>query len=119
MDIGAGKDLNQLVEHFLDEGDAFGAGIEQIGEDAPAVARLGPVAENAELGVSCDERLRVAGLACSRDGAETINDEVEALYTNGPAGGGGVRTRLVDVVGIVSTLVERSAVRSETTILEA
>ena len=66
-----------------------------------------------------DARLRVAGLACSRDGAETINDEVEALYTNGPAGGGGVRTRLVDVVGIVSTLVERSAVRSETTILEA
>src|SRR4029434_3616730 len=34
-------------------------------------------------------RLRVAARATSREEAAVVGDEVEALYTNGPAGGGG------------------------------
>ena len=63
--------------------------------------------------------LRVAGLARSLDEAEMICQEVESLYTNGPAGGGGVRTHVIEVIGIVSTLVDRDAVNPTTTLLEA
>ena len=63
--------------------------------------------------------LRVAGLVRSLDEAEMICQEVESLYTNGPAGGGGVRTHVIEVIGIVSTLVDRDAVSPTTTLLEA
>ena len=36
--------------------------------------------------------------------------EVEGLYTNGPAGGAGVRVHTEEVIGIVSTLIPRDAV---------
>lgn len=63
-------------------------------------------------------RLRVAGMTRSLDQAQTICQEVESLYTNGPAGGGGVRAQVSEVIGIVSTLVDRDAVNPETTLLE-
>ena len=36
-------------------------------------------------------RLRVAGRSADRQKAALIGEEVEALFTNGPAGGGGAR----------------------------
>jgi hypothetical protein len=63
-------------------------------------------------------RLRVAGRARSRDEAALIGDEVEALYTNGPAGGGGARKYVNEQIGIVSTLVDRARVTSTVTIRE-
>jgi hypothetical protein len=63
-------------------------------------------------------RLRVAGRARSRDEAAIIGDEVEALYTNGPAGGGGARKYVNEQIGIVSTLVDRARVASAVTIRE-
>jgi hypothetical protein len=63
-------------------------------------------------------RLRVAGRARSRDEAAVIGDEVEALYTNGPAGGGGARKYVNEQIGIVSTLVDRARVASAVTIRE-
>lgn len=36
-------------------------------------------------------RLRVAGACADRVQVERLMNEVTALYTNGPAGGGGVR----------------------------
>ncbi len=63
-------------------------------------------------------RLRVAAIG-SAEAAGSVCEEVEALYTNGPAGGGGVRTNVSDVIGIVSTLIPRDAVRPRLTILEA
>ena len=53
-------------------------------------------------------RLRVAGRGRSRADAAIIGDEVEALYTNGPAGGGGARKYVNEQIGIVSTLVDRA-----------
>jgi len=55
-------------------------------------------------------RLRVAGKAATAQQAARVGEEVEALYTNGPGGGGGVRKYVQDVVGIVSTLIPRNKV---------
>lgn len=61
-------------------------------------------------------RLRVAGKASSSAQAALIGEEVEALYTNGPGGGGGVRKYVHETVGIVSTLLERDKVKHTVTI---
>jgi hypothetical protein len=63
-------------------------------------------------------RLRVAALAPDRQRAEVVCHEVEALYTNGPAGGGGVRTDVREVIGIVSALIPRSEVEPQVSVLE-
>ena len=52
-------------------------------------------------------RLRVAARAATAERAALVGDEVEALYTNGPAGGGGTRKYVQEQVGIVSTLIDR------------
>jgi hypothetical protein len=63
-------------------------------------------------------RLRVAARASTRDAAERVGMEIEALGTNGPAGGGGFRKLLHERVGVVSTLLERERVRSRISLLE-
>jgi hypothetical protein len=55
-------------------------------------------------------RLRVAGRAETRKAASMIQREVEALYTNGPAGGGGVAGSTRDTIAILSTLIPREMV---------
>ena len=62
-------------------------------------------------------RLRVAGKADSAEKAALIGEEVEALYTNGPAAGGGVRKNINEVIGVVSILVERHLLKANVTIL--
>ncbi|MGA8206358.1 MAG: acyclic terpene utilization AtuA family protein, partial [Woeseiaceae bacterium] len=49
-----------------------------------------------------DVRLRVAGRVATEDDAKTIGREVEALYTNGPAGGGGARAYVRQILSIAS-----------------
>ena len=55
-------------------------------------------------------RLRVAARDDDQETVQAVAQEVETLYTNGPAGGGGARTDVQLVVGIVSTLIDRAAV---------
>ena len=57
-----------------------------------------------------DVRLRVALNHEERTAAERLPREVTALYTCGPAGGGGVRTALRPRLGTVSCLVPREAI---------
>jgi hypothetical protein len=57
-----------------------------------------------------DVRLRVALRHAERSQAERLAREVTALYTCGPAGGGGVRTSLRAQLGTVSCLVPREQV---------
>jgi Acyclic terpene utilisation family protein AtuA len=64
-------------------------------------------------------RLRVAARSPDRDTARLVGEEVEALFTNGPAGGGGVRKGTVEQVGIVSCLVPRDSVKTEILVFEA
>ncbi|AYQ31925.1 acyclic terpene utilization AtuA family protein [Runella sp. SP2] len=58
-------------------------------------------------------RLRLAANAETAQKAAIIGEEVEALYTNGPAGGGGARKYVTELVGIVSVLVNRKKVSPE------
>ena len=53
-------------------------------------------------------RIRVAGRTTTMEEAVRIGREVETLYTNGPAGGGGVRKEARSVIGVVSTLLDRA-----------
>jgi hypothetical protein len=63
-------------------------------------------------------RLRVAALGETAHEADAVCHEVEALYTNGPAGGAGVRGRAEEVIGIVSTLLPRDAVTPQVAMME-
>ena len=54
----------------------------------------------------------------SREEAAIVGDEVEALYTNGPAGGGGARKYVNEQIGIVSTLIDRARVQAAVTVRE-
>lgn len=61
-------------------------------------------------------RLRVSLRTLDRTVATSLCEEVEALYTNGPFGGGGVTTTVRETTGIVSTLVDRSVVETKVTL---
>lgn len=64
-------------------------------------------------------RLRIAAKAQTLEDAALLGEEVESLYTNGPAAGGGVRKLVNEVIGIVSTLIDRNEVEAQTTIIES
>ena len=83
------------------------------------LAGVGPRLRAEVLGGGDEYRLRVA--ASGRDLAllDEVGFEVEALYTNGPAGGGGVRVHTGEVIGIVSTFVPRQRVAPSVTLMEA
>jgi Acyclic terpene utilisation family protein AtuA len=63
-------------------------------------------------------RLRVAGKCETAAYAGEIGREVQTLYTNGPAGGGGATMRTKPVLGIVSTLIDRNHVHPDVCIEE-
>lgn len=55
-------------------------------------------------------RIRVAGRSADQKQAARIGREVEALYTNGPSGGGGAFTSVKPVMAVASTLIDRALV---------
>lgn len=63
-------------------------------------------------------RVRLAARTATRALAEQVGQEVEALYLNGPFGGGGVTMSVREVVAVASALIPRDAVRPECRILE-
>jgi hypothetical protein len=63
-------------------------------------------------------RLRVAARAPTPEQAMLVGEEVEALYTNGPGGGGGTRKHVQEQIGIASTLIERERVSTSVTLKE-
>jgi hypothetical protein len=62
-------------------------------------------------------RVRLALRCATRAQAEQVGQEVEALYLNGPAAGGGVTQSVREVVAVASALVPRSAARTAVQIL--
>lgn len=72
-----------------------------IGLDA--VSRL-PALVEGQVG---EVRARIVGRSGTAAGAQAVGAEVEALYTNGPFGGGGVSRSVRRVVAIASCLVPR------------
>ncbi|AOJ62235.1 ABC transporter substrate-binding protein [Burkholderia ubonensis] len=73
----------------------------------------------AEPGEPAEVRVRVAGRAATADEALRIGNEVETLYTNGPAGGGGVVKATREVIAVQSVLLPRTAVAPSFSFVEA
>ncbi|OMG73543.1 acyclic terpene utilization AtuA family protein [Burkholderia ubonensis] len=73
----------------------------------------------AEPGEPAEVRVRVAGRAATADEALRIGNEVETLYTNGPAGGGGVVKASREVIAVQSVLLPRTAVTPSFSFVEA
>ncbi|HKT96125.1 MAG TPA: acyclic terpene utilization AtuA family protein [Paraburkholderia sp.] len=63
-------------------------------------------------------RVRVAGRTSSAKEAARIGNEVETLYTNGPAGGGGVTKATREVLAVQSVLLPREHVNPVVQFLE-
>ena len=76
-----------------------------------AIAQARPETEPTEV------RLRVAVRTPSRRDAQRVANEVEALYTNGPAAGGGASKSVREVVAAAAVLVPRDWVRPQVTVL--
>ncbi len=64
-------------------------------------------------------RLRVAGRTETHAEAVRIGNEVETLYTNGPAGGGGAWKSAREVVAVQSVLVPAALARPRVHVIEA
>jgi hypothetical protein len=63
-------------------------------------------------------RLRLSALCSSPDDARLAGEEVVGLYNNGPAGGGGCRSHVTELIGILSTDIARETVKPEVTLVE-
>jgi hypothetical protein len=68
---------------------------------------------SAHAGEPYEVRVRVAGRTENRREAVRIGNEVETLYTNGPAGGGGAVKSARDVVAVASVLLPRELARPQ------
>lgn len=85
--------------------------LDLVGVDSMHGARRGQDREPYEV------RVRLALRAPTQTQAQWAAREVEALYLNGPAAGGGVTASTREVVAAVSTLVPRDAVQPRCTLL--
>jgi len=63
-------------------------------------------------------RLRVAARTDTAPEAQRVAREVEALYTNGPAGGGGASLSVRPVLAMASALLPREHVDPQVSIIE-
>lgn len=70
-------------------------------------------------GEPAEVRVRVAGRAANAAEAARIGNEVETLYTNGPAGGGGAFKSTREVIAVQSVLLPRAAVTPSFSFVEA
>lgn len=64
-------------------------------------------------------RLRVAARTKTAEAAREVGREVEALYTNGPSGGGGATASVRDIVSIASILIPSDHFHVDVKLLEA
>jgi hypothetical protein len=86
--------------------------VEIVGQDA----LLGPIGRRSAGPEVLDVRLRVAARALDRPTAQRVGFEVEALSTTGPAGGGGKRSSVKQVVAVYSTTIPRGRLDIRTSI---
>ena len=112
--VARGRLALQVLEHRLK---MLGLGAlerraELIGLDAMHGPRLGVDRTPYEV------RTRLAVRCATQDQAQVVGREVEALYLNGPAGGGGVTQTVREVIAVASALVPREAVQPGLQILE-
>lgn len=110
--LGRAQLAGEIIRERLASYDLSEIRIDYIGCNSAHRTSFGAIDQPYEI------RLRVAAKAASQELAAVIGEEVEALYTNGPAGGGGARKYVNEVIGIVSVLIPRDSVRTQVTIRE-
>lgn len=93
-----------------------GVALDDVRADLIGVNSLYPGTSPVDLR---EVRIRIAGRTHSLGDASRIGDEVEALYTNGPAGGGGASKRIRRSIGVVSVLIPRAEINTRVEIMEA
>ncbi|MGE3507376.1 MAG: acyclic terpene utilization AtuA family protein [Vicinamibacterales bacterium] len=86
--------------------------------DVIGVDALHPIGLARSAPAPYEVRLRVAARADSARDARRIAREVEALYTNGPAGGGGAAVVVKPVLTMRSTLIPRELVEPHVQLTE-
>lgn len=64
------------------------------------------ISKNMNSYIPNEVRLRVAARCKDKKMAEMVGNEVEALYTNGPYGGGGATKAVKDIVSIASIFID-------------
>ncbi len=93
--------------------------IDAIGQVSILGDSDGAVLERTWSGAAQDIRLRFAAQASEPAIVELLLDEVEALYCAGPAGGAGLRRRLVPRLTSASCLIERALVTPTVSLMES
>lgn len=91
--------------------------LEDIRYDLIGVNSITP-SQNSKTNSINEVRLRVAGRTQKREDAKKIGNEVETLYTNGPAGGGGAAKRVMDIISVASILIPKTDIVTEVIIKE-
>ncbi|MDB5619004.1 acyclic terpene utilization AtuA family protein [Tardiphaga sp.] len=87
--------------------------------DLIGIDSLHGAALSAGAGDPYEVRVRVTGRTDSLREAVRIGNEVETLYTNGPAGGGGVTKSAREVVAVASVLLPRELAAPRVQFVEA
>ncbi len=103
----AAQILRERLAHLRIRFDLIGVSSVFADDDGAVLAEL----DDTRLGAADDVRLRAACAHEDRHAASALLREVTALYTCGPAGGGGVRTHLRSRLNASSCLVPRGAVQ--------
>jgi hypothetical protein len=99
-------------------GDTLDLRVDLIGATSVLADDAGRALAATPPGTGRDIRLRVAAAHADRASAERLGREVTALYTCGPAGGGGVRTGLRARLATQSCLLPREAVPARYELLD-
>ena len=115
--------LDIVAERLQMTGLTVGDALDELRCDLIGVNAIHGSALSAAVAGARDEpyevRLRVAARAPTLQAARRIGNEVEALYTCGPAGGGGATKFARDVVAVLSTYLPRQQVATTVQMLEA
>jgi hypothetical protein len=75
--------------------------------------------DTTQASASTEVRARVALRVPTLQHAQHVAHEVEALYLNGPAGGGGATRAVREVIAAAAVLMPRSAIHTSTVLLNA
>ena len=119
LGLGAAEQRAELIGvdalHGIGRGGISGdGGVDESGTGLGA----GRAADRDATYTPYEVRVRLAVRCASRAQAEAVGQEVEALYVNGPAAGGGVTQSVREVVAVASALVPREAVQPRVQVLE-
>jgi hypothetical protein len=113
--LGRGRLALEIVAERLK---IVGVKSEELRFDLIGVDSLhGPAISDADVN-PYEVRVRVIARTRERRDAVLVANEVETLYTNGPAGGGGAAKSVKEIVAMDSTLIARGAVETSVGMLE-